>query len=564
MTNSKLQYAMNLFNSGRLAESEALLREIVEYEPNNETAWWWLSAATQDVEWQRYALEQVLRINPYNQEARQSLTNLSSSPPNFTNPEMGHTLPSPVITIPAEKSTNTLINVGRSTVRERQESGFQYKIDNMEQRIYDTISTTLDDTLGEHRNLAIHLFLTVFIAMSLACVCAWTMSALPSSFAVATPAPNQATPARPAAQERPTTSDQPNPQVEEAISFQVLTVTSVAFIFSWLTYIFPALIGLYFVIGYRLNGTWPHSNIFRLVLNLVLGRSRSLRRQITLTIILTILILPLILSIVSGAYLAPLAADEIVEEYYEIGIRINLILSLIIYSVVGFVFVYYLLAYVSNWQITDNNAHLLFGNQAPEIDRVYDEILARMQQRQLPAPYKAAFVTFTEKGNQSITEFAETTQLEITFKRARVAVRILEYGNDLYIRWDSYLDLSARRLSLLFGLLTSIFSSFLMWFTRQSLYEITMLLWGILVGKGFKSQGSQALPFSTLLSPAYVDWSFIPSYMTDDLYALEEAVNQSAVRVLKDIAVQAGIDEEIINMPIERNQNQSNNQNRLF
>jgi len=564
----RLQQAINLYQAGRIRESEALLSDIVRIEPNNETAWWWLSAAAEDPQGQIHCLQQVLRINPYNQEARESLLEFQQGEASNFGSSGGDYGAPPVVTLPPQNPERALVRADVENSQRQQTSEFSDRVDDMGDRMYDTISGKLDDIFGQRRGLVQHLFLTVLIAVFLTSICAWTVSAFPSSFVTASdPTGQNNNPPSFSNPDQPSNFnqlDQTEGQANSAnrsISFQVFFVTLTVFTVSWITYIFPALLILYFVVGYRLNGAWPHSQLFRMLLNLILGRSRTLRRQITLAIIVTVLSLPLLLSTVSGIYQLPISANETFGNYYEVGITINLIISLIVYSFVGFVVIYYLLAYVSNWQLTDDTSHYLFSNQVNKADRIYNGILERMTQRQLPRPYHTEFVTFTERGGQSMTEFSETTQLEITYKRARVAVRILEYGNDLYIRWDSYLDLSARRFSLLLGVLTAFVSGFFMWFMRQSLYEFIMLLWGILVGKGFKSQGSQALPFSTLLSPAYVDWSFIPSYMIDDLLALEDAVNQSVVISLQDIAIQAGVDEDI-QMPIERNR--GNTQNRVF
>lgn len=67
---SQLHEAVRLAQEGRRDDARRLLRQVVQTDPNNEMAWLWLaSVAADQTEYER-ALNEVLRINPTNQQAR--------------------------------------------------------------------------------------------------------------------------------------------------------------------------------------------------------------------------------------------------------------------------------------------------------------------------------------------------------------------------------------------------------------------------------------------------------------------------------------------------------------
>ncbi|HEX3050713.1 MAG TPA: tetratricopeptide repeat protein [Aggregatilineaceae bacterium] len=71
-----LQRAIQLLQSGQRDQARALFQQVVQAEPNNEMAWLWLASAAADTfEYQR-ALQEVLRINPANEQARLQLAQL--------------------------------------------------------------------------------------------------------------------------------------------------------------------------------------------------------------------------------------------------------------------------------------------------------------------------------------------------------------------------------------------------------------------------------------------------------------------------------------------------------
>lgn len=63
--------------AGRKREAEQLLRQVIALGPNNEWAWFWLSAVVEGIEAQRECLHRALEINPDNGYARSGLAFLS-------------------------------------------------------------------------------------------------------------------------------------------------------------------------------------------------------------------------------------------------------------------------------------------------------------------------------------------------------------------------------------------------------------------------------------------------------------------------------------------------------
>jgi hypothetical protein len=72
----KFAQAKEYLQAGDKARAKQLLVEIVQAEPRNEQAWLWMSAALDDPGQQRYCLEQVLKIDPANQQAAAALLKL--------------------------------------------------------------------------------------------------------------------------------------------------------------------------------------------------------------------------------------------------------------------------------------------------------------------------------------------------------------------------------------------------------------------------------------------------------------------------------------------------------
>jgi hypothetical protein len=74
---SQLHQAVQLAQAGHRDEARDLLRQLLQFEPNNEVAWLWLaSVAVDQAEYVR-ALNEVLRINPENPQARQLLADFN-------------------------------------------------------------------------------------------------------------------------------------------------------------------------------------------------------------------------------------------------------------------------------------------------------------------------------------------------------------------------------------------------------------------------------------------------------------------------------------------------------
>lgn len=75
-----LNQAVVAIKAGDLAGGRKLLESVLEIEPDNESAWLWMSAAVGTDAERRHCLEQVLRINPDNSQAKRGLEKLQPEP----------------------------------------------------------------------------------------------------------------------------------------------------------------------------------------------------------------------------------------------------------------------------------------------------------------------------------------------------------------------------------------------------------------------------------------------------------------------------------------------------
>ena len=77
MLSSTLQTAIASVHSGDKETAQRLLEQEIRDDPQNATAWLWMSSVTDSDEHRRYCLEQVLTINPHNETAQRGLEALS-------------------------------------------------------------------------------------------------------------------------------------------------------------------------------------------------------------------------------------------------------------------------------------------------------------------------------------------------------------------------------------------------------------------------------------------------------------------------------------------------------
>lgn len=91
--------AIRTFKAGDRAKARTMLEEITEIDPHNEKAWMWLSAVVDSPEDQRICLENVLFINPENENARKGLNYLAkqTSPPQTPAPAPAPASPDPPV-----------------------------------------------------------------------------------------------------------------------------------------------------------------------------------------------------------------------------------------------------------------------------------------------------------------------------------------------------------------------------------------------------------------------------------------------------------------------------------
>jgi hypothetical protein len=83
---------INAYRAGKIDEARALLLKAVEFDERHEQAWLWLSAVVESPEDRQTCLENVLTINPHNENARQGLRKLAQQ---ADNPGFSHATAAP-------------------------------------------------------------------------------------------------------------------------------------------------------------------------------------------------------------------------------------------------------------------------------------------------------------------------------------------------------------------------------------------------------------------------------------------------------------------------------------
>jgi len=76
MTTEKLNQAVQLIKAGNKQAALPFLKQVIQSEPNNESAWLWLYSCLDDTSQKKYCLQKVLEINPDNTDARNALEKL--------------------------------------------------------------------------------------------------------------------------------------------------------------------------------------------------------------------------------------------------------------------------------------------------------------------------------------------------------------------------------------------------------------------------------------------------------------------------------------------------------
>jgi hypothetical protein len=81
MSEQELNQAIGLFKQGNKDEAGKVLTDLLQREPENESAWLWLAACSTKPEDRRFCLEKSLEINPGNEKARIALAKITPAPP---------------------------------------------------------------------------------------------------------------------------------------------------------------------------------------------------------------------------------------------------------------------------------------------------------------------------------------------------------------------------------------------------------------------------------------------------------------------------------------------------
>ena len=120
MSSSTLQTAIAAVHSGDKETAQRLLAQVIRDDPQNATAWLWMSSVTDSDEHRRYCLEQVLTINPHNETAQHGLEALSQmqvSEPSQAQKQLG--LPLITAVIPLQQIRKIQEQAANATERKR-------------------------------------------------------------------------------------------------------------------------------------------------------------------------------------------------------------------------------------------------------------------------------------------------------------------------------------------------------------------------------------------------------------------------------------------------------------
>ena len=103
---SMVQGAIQAYRAGNKTQAREMLEKATELDSYNEDAWMWLSAVVETPEDQRVCLENVLVINPNNENAKKGLQMLSTSSAAPKAPETPSTAAPPTATSSASAAYN--------------------------------------------------------------------------------------------------------------------------------------------------------------------------------------------------------------------------------------------------------------------------------------------------------------------------------------------------------------------------------------------------------------------------------------------------------------------------
>lgn len=79
MASDDLNQAVQLIKAGNKQAALPLLKQIIQSDPNNETAWLWLYTCVENPAQKKYCLQKALEINPNNINAREALNKITAS-----------------------------------------------------------------------------------------------------------------------------------------------------------------------------------------------------------------------------------------------------------------------------------------------------------------------------------------------------------------------------------------------------------------------------------------------------------------------------------------------------
>ncbi len=281
---------------------------------------------------------------------------------------------------------------------------------------------------------------------------------------------------------------------------------------SWLRTFGVITIVIFFPTGYVLNGVWPLLPGLISISSAILGAERSVRRR---------------------ALLAAFLTSPILFAAHGMSIA-NWRLAVLTYGLF-----FYLMGFAGRWEADRLDSRALHSGIGYLAPAVHAAVLRNSEARDGWTVRPLQILEQEVRSSDFLADFRSTLQIEIVDQRAKVIVRVTPYGQDLFVRCKSYMDLSGRRLWLLLGLIFSMVSSFIVRWVGTDLYAVLRSMWKILLhSKGARPTGAKELAVN-LYDKAGQFAGIIPSFMIDGQFCLEEGVDRLVRDIVEALKVEA-------------------------
>ena len=293
----------------------------------------------------------------------------------------------------------------------------------------------------------------------------------------------------------------------QIVATSALTLLALSVPIGWLT--MPMLLGtgillvlgMFLPVGFMLTGRLP----FARIIGGILGPEASFRRSIILSALCS---LPLFFLY-----------------FHSDGISFPSVYR----SLVTFGVMYYLTGFVSVWKGQDQQFRFV-GGLGQAADDVLKKILGALSTQPLqPLNVQVRDILEGPSFSMSSDDIRRRTTriIEVTQDRARVVIRCIDYGGHLYVRWDTFVDLSGIRFTLFVKAIFSLINNFVLRWGGSDLTVWFRELRDIMIGSNETTGGQemQTTQFNIEMIPSYVLDNAIELGQLAGLVVVEQVLN---------------------------------------